>query len=113
MLIKIDKDYNITMTRGDTFKRTLQLKKDSEIYTPAENDTIRFAMSNVFKGEKGYQLLIEKVIPNDTMVLKIDPSDTKDLNYGFYVYDLEITYADGTVETFADKKKFVITEEVK
>ena len=29
-----------------------------------------------------------------------------------YVYDIEITMADGTVDTFIDRAKFIVTEEV-
>ena len=68
--------------------------------------------NEIYKGEKGYNLLIEKIIPNDSLQWRIDPEDTNDLRYGSYVYDLQITYADGKVETFADKKRFVLTEEV-
>lgn len=112
-MIVIDKDYNITMTRGDTFIRTLKLTKNGEDYTPNEYDVIRFAMSNVYKGKTGYELLIEKIIDNNTLEWIIDASDTADLPYGKYYYDLQITYGQtGYVETFADKKTLRLTEEV-
>lgn len=111
-MINIDSKYNITMTRGDTFARTLILKKNGQTYTPESGDVIRFAMAKVYKGKTGYELLIEKTIDNSTLLWKLDPEDTADLEYGKYVYDLQMTYADGTVETFADKKQFILTEEV-
>lgn len=111
-MIQIDNNFNITMTRGDTFARTLVLTKSDKPYVPQEGDVIRFAMAQVYKDKPGYELLLEKVIPNDTLLWKIEPSDTSTLAYGYYKYDLQITYADGTVETFADKKKFTLTEEV-
>ena len=111
-MIIIDKDFNIKMTKGDTFLKSIILKKGDQAYNPDPEDRIRFALSNVYKGEKGYNLLIEKIIPNDSLQWRIDPEDTNDLKYGSYVYDLQITYADGKVETFADKKRFVLTEEV-
>lgn len=112
-MIEIDKDFNITMTRGDTFVRSLNLTKNGENYVPNENDVIRFAMSKVYKGKPGYQLLLEKTIDNNTLEWIIDASDTENLDYGKYVYDLQITYGQtGYVETFADKKTLKLTEEV-
>lgn len=111
-MINIDGNKNITMTRGDTFACTIILKKNGETYIPESGDVIRFAMAKVYKGKAGYKLLIEKIIDNSTLLWKLDPEDTADLEYGKYVYDLQMTYADGTVETFADKKKLTLTEEV-
>lgn len=34
------------------------------------------------------------------MVLYIAPSDTRDLRIGSYVYDIEITFENGDVDTF-------------
>ena len=101
------------MTRGDTFVRTINLTKNGEKYTPKEGDRIRFAMSKTYKDKKGYSLLVEKLIDNETLEWIIDSNDTKDLPYGKYVYDLQITYGDtGYIETFADKKRLTLTEEV-
>lgn len=112
-MIDIDKDFNIRMTRGDTFYRTLILTKNGQRYTPDPSDIIRFAMSRVYKGKSGYELILEKVIPNDSLAWIIEASDTADLPYGKYVYDLQITYgATGYVETFADRKTLTLTEEV-
>lgn len=111
-MISIDSKYNITMTRGDTFARTLTLTKDGETYTPDEDDVIRFAMAKVYKGKDDYELILSKVIDNETLLWQIDAEDTAELDYGKYKYDLQITYADGTVETFADKKTITLTEEV-
>lgn len=111
-MISIDSKYNIIMTRGDTFSRTLTLTKDGETYTPDEDDVIRFAMAKVYKSEDDYELLISKVIDNDTLLWQIDADDTADLDYGRYYYDLQITYSDGTVETFANQKTITLTKEV-
>lgn len=101
------------MTRGDTFVRTINLTKNGEKYTPQQGDIIRFAMSKTYKDKKGYKLLVEKLIDNETLLWVIDANDTKNLSYGKYVYDLQITYGDtGYVETFANKKRLTLTEEV-
>lgn len=111
-MIQIDDKFNITMTRGDTFIRTLILTKDGETYTPQNGDVIRFAMAKKYKSEDGYELILNKVIPNDTLTWTIEASETSNLDYGKYTYDLQITYIDGTVETFADQKTIKLTKEV-
>ena len=101
---------DIELTRGDTFKRTLVLTDaEGNPFTPAEGDAIRFALKKKVKDET---VLINKVIPNDTLVLKLNPEDTKELPFGDYVYDIQITYANGEVDTFITVSKFKLTEEV-
>jgi uncharacterized membrane protein YkoI len=46
------------------------------------------------------------------MILTIEPEDTQDLDFGTYVYDIQITLADGTVDTFIADAKFNIGVEV-
>ena len=58
-------------------------------------------------------VLIEKVIPNDTLLLHLLPTDTKELPTGKYVYDIELTNADGEVDTFIPEAKLILTPEVK
>ena len=101
---------NIELTRGDTFKRTLVLKDaEGNPFTPSHNDEIRFALKRKVKDEN---VLINKIIPNDTLILKIDPEDTKELPFGDYVYDIQITYPNGDVDTFITVSRFKLTEEV-
>lgn len=101
----------ITMTRGDTLRVILDLKDDDEnAYVPQEGDTIRFAMKKTYKDPEP---LILKEIPIDSLELVLNPEDTKELPQpSSYNYDIEITYANGDVDTFIDKAKLVLTEEV-
>lgn len=46
------------------------------------------------------------------MLLVLEPEDTKTLPFGKYVYDIQITYADGKVDTFITKGRLRLTEEV-
>jgi len=107
--------YDISLTRGDTFIATLDLEKNGEPYTPTSEDSIRFALKhNKLKQDRSdYQdenplLLI--AIPNDSMTLDIEPNDTKELAFGEYAYDIEIT-SDGVVDTFINGT-FTLTPEV-
>ena len=100
----------IEMTKGDTLRAYIGLAYDDGTeYIPSSNDHIRFAMKRKY-GDNSPQIL--KDIPTDTLALVINPSDTKYLPTGDYVYDIEITFANGDVDTFINEAKFKIREEV-
>ena len=107
----------ISMTRGDTLRVAVSMTRNGEPYTPENGDVVRFAAKHkkMKSGDKEYsdvEPLILKTIPNGTMVLELVPSDTKDLDFGEYVYDIEITFEDGTVDTFITASPFILTPEV-
>ena len=100
----------IYLTRGDTFKAVVTITNpDGSIYTPIEGDSIRFALKENIDDEN---VLIFRDIPIDTMMLEIYPGDTKNLEFGSYVYDIQLTKANGDVDTFITASKFKITAEV-
>lgn len=101
----------IKMTRGDTLRVILTLKdEEGNTYIPVSGDQIRFAMKRTYN--ESTPILI-KEIPNDSLELWIEPEDTKNLPQpSSYVYDIQITYANGDVDTFIDKAKLQLTEEV-
>lgn len=101
----------IYLTRGDTFKAVITISNpDGSTYTPQEGDSIRFAMKAEIDDEA--DVLIWRDIPIDTLLLVIYPQDTKELGYGTYFYDIQITKANGDVDTFITKSKLKLTEEV-
>lgn len=102
---------NITMTRGDTAKILLTLTQYNDTpYQPIEGDTIRFALKKSYSDSRTLMKIdIPAVLP---LILHIKPSDTKKLAYGVYKYDIQLTRADGTVDTFIDRATFTLTEEV-
>lgn len=100
----------ISMTRGDTLRVTVGIKRsDGSDYTPETGDVIRFAMKKHYQDS---ETLVRKIIPNDTLMLYLQPSDTKSLRTGDYVYDIELTYASGDVDTFIANAKLTLLEEV-
>ena len=101
----------IKMTRGDTLRIILELQdENADKYIPVEGDRIRFAMKRNYNDATP---IVIKDIPNDTLELVLNPEDTKNLMQpSSYVYDIEITYANGDVDTFIDKAKLMLTEEV-
>jgi len=107
----------ITMTRGDTFRAHVTMTMGDAKYTPVSGDSVRIAvkhdiMNSKRTAYKDSEPLIDKQIPIDTMVLELSPSDTKNLEFGNYVYDIEITFADGTVDTFINNAILIIDPEV-
>ena len=105
------KGKKITLTRGDTLelKVTMWNKTTKEEYIPEEGDVIRFAMKKEYTDPEP---LLRVNIPTDTQKLHLNPSDTKNLEVGPYVFDIEITYASGDVDTFINKGTLILTEEV-
>lgn len=109
MSFKVRKN-TIYLTRGDTFKAHLTISNpDGTEYTPSEGDYIRFALKRDIEDE---ECLILKNIPNDTMILTIEPDETKGLEFGSYVYDIQITKENGDVDTFITASKLKLTAEV-
>ena len=104
------KNTTIYLTRGDTFKAIITISNpDGTIYTPKEGDEIRFAMKQNIEDEEC--LIIRDISIND-MMLVLYPADTKNLEYGTYVYDIQLTRANGDVDTFITASKLKLTYEV-
>lgn len=100
----------ITLTRGDSFMAQVSIAdKDGNPYVPTEGDSVRFAMKAKCTDPKP---LLVKDIPIDTLKLVLNPEDTKELAFGNYVYDIQLTKATGEVDTFITTSKIKITEEV-
>lgn len=97
----------IYLTRGDTFRAQISMYQDEEQYIPQEGDIVRFALKNAAD-----EVIITKTISNDSLLLELEPADTKGLEVGTYVYDVEITFADGTVDTFIADAVLKLTSEV-
>lgn len=106
----------IQMTRGDTLRVKVNLTRDGEAYEPAQGDTVRFAMRpaglNAAQTEYANPICIDKTIPTDTMILELEPSDTAELGFGKYVYDIEVTFVDGSVDTPIASASLTLTPEV-
>lgn len=107
----------ITLTRGDTLRVRVSIKLDGDDYSPVDGDLIHFYLKhdqlNAKKtAYKDPTPLIEKIVPIETMLLNLAPDDTKALEFGEYVYDLEITFANGVVDTFINNEKFTLVPEV-
>lgn len=102
---------NISITRGDTGLFTISLfDKDGSTYVPPNGSVLRFAASKKY-GSAQSELLIEKEISIRTMTLELEPNDTKNLAFGTYHYDVELTDERGRVSTVI-MSDITITKEV-
>lgn len=102
----------ITITRGDTLDALVELfLPDGSPYPIQAGDVIRFALKQKYRDREP---LLRKEIPHDTMNLRLESEETKQFRAGGvpYVYDIEITMEDGTVDTFIERAKLIVTEEV-
>ena len=113
--LTVDSDYNISLVRGDTAIFDVPLlsvdeKGEETPYTPQEGDKLRFALSTKY-GANRDEVLILKDIPIETLVLKLNPEDTKSLPFGRYKYDIEFTDALGAVTTVLEAL-FEVAKEV-
>lgn len=107
----------IKMTRGDTLITFVGMKRGEDDYVPQVGDSLRFALKSPKMNSKKTEYadaepLLEKDIPIDTQLLRLDPEDTKPLGFGDYVYDIQITFADGKVDTFISEAKLTLLPEV-
>ena len=108
-MLEVTKNGEIKLTRGDTAYLTVSVKtKDGEPYTVKSDDVLSLTVKRDYADEEA---LIEKVITGAT-TFHIKPEDTKSLEFGMYVYDVQITTVDGDNYTVIADKKFKITNEV-
>lgn len=117
MSYSIEQKNSIFLTRGDTLMVQVGIIKDGEQYTPESGDVVRFALkhASMTPGLKQFSdqtPLVLKTIDNDTLILELEPNDTKLLDFGPYKYDIQITFANGEVDTFIPDADFVLTPEV-
>ena len=98
-MLTVDSNNNITITKGDSLPLTVSLTKNNVPYDPVEGDVLRFACSKGYVGEAGYKLILTENIPTDTLTILISASRMDALFNGLYRYDVELTHADGQVET--------------
>lgn len=97
----------IKITRGDSGVFTLTVKQGDSDYDYT-NDTVIFTVK---KNTNTDEVLIQKTIQYGEDVI-IMPEDTRDLAYGDYVYDVQLTTVGGYVDTIITPNKFTVTPEV-
>ena len=101
----------ITLVRGDTVEIPVTIRtRDGEKYIPTEGDVVRFALKDGYGDD--VPVLIHKVLPNDSLILRLESCETKELMMRKkpYVYDIELTTANGYVDTVIRSTLSVLEE---
>nr|DAY76043.1 MAG TPA: hypothetical protein [Caudoviricetes sp.] len=95
------------VTRGDSASFRLDLiDADGSPFILQQDDKLTFTVK---KTTSDKEALISKTVTN---AIVLTPSDTNDLPYGKYVYDLQLNRANGYVETIITPSTLIIGEEV-
>ena len=98
----------IYLTRGDSADITIAITNSKgNAYDMQDGDTIAFTVKRTTTDKDA---LISKTA--DDGVIHLVPGDTESLGYGDYVYDCQLTTADGRVCTFIVPTLFRVLEEV-
>lgn len=95
------------MTRGDTETLKITVFRDDEEYTLQEGDKLVFTLK---QNTYTKNILLQKLFVDNE--IRIEHEDTKDLNYGTYYFDVQLTFANGDVQTVIKPSKFILTDEV-
>lgn len=103
----------LLMIRGDTESFTVSIKNDlGEKIDLVTGDKIYFTVkTSPQTEEKVLQKIIESFNDGNAEIF-IEHVDTKDLPTGDYVYDIQWTHSDGSVNTIIPPNVFEIAEEV-
>ena len=104
-------DLRIIMTRGDTakIKVGVKFKESGEPYDPESGDIIRFSVKK-YLSDKSPSIV--KDVPIETMLLVLDPEDTKNLSFGIYHYDVQLIKSNGDTDTIIEDRMLELTGEV-
>ena len=96
---------NIPMTRGDSESITVRC---SEAFV--NGDAVYFTV----REDAESPIVLQKTVTEfeDGAVIGLAPADTEPMDFGEYVYDIQVTRADGTVTTLVKPSKFKLLEEV-
>ena len=98
----------IQLVRGDTLRAKLTLQdKAGNLYIPTADDEILFTVKRNAMTDKA---LIQVRVENSEVVL--NPADTENLEFGSYVYDVQVILSDGTRDTVIQANIFELLPEV-
>ena len=104
-MYKVDKT-KISLIRGDTLILEVDIYDgDGDFYELQEGDLVHFTLkrAELKKDKTDYvhkEPVIEKIIPNETLMLQLDAEDTANLPFGRYVYNVQLRTGAGIVDTF-------------
>lgn len=103
-------DNAIYLTRGDSAFITVNLLNSlGDNYTPAIGDKLYFRLKNNVFGDS---LILSKLIDISTLTLELVPSDTTNLDFATYRYEIELVTGSGQCYTVVENAPFVVGAEL-
>ncbi len=95
------------MIRGDSESITVR-RTD----TPFEvGDIVTFTVRKNVNADIALQKIVSEFDEEGKAVIPIFPSDTHELEFGRYKYDIQLTFTDGTVVTLYEPQDFMLLKE--
>lgn len=106
-MFKVDGN-NIRMIRGDSGVFNISITDiNGRNVELTDSDVLTFTLRRT---PRSPTIVLQKTITDGT--LTINPSDTQDMPFGSYVYDVELKRADGYTDTIIPPHEFLLLEEV-
>ena len=102
-------NHEISMVRGDS--AAIIVKCEDEPFT--DGDKIELSVRRKSKTERLVHLTVTEFEEDESGAAYIlfSPEDTKDLEFGKYYYDIQLTKANGWVTTIVEYTPFILKEE--
>lgn len=109
-MLYVNSDGTIQLTRGDTARLSVSIKNDltGSDYEMASDDILRLTIKKTVNDATS---AVQKVVTGSNQFY-IEPKDTEELSFGKYLYDVELTTANGDVYTVIVPTTFEILKEV-
>lgn len=109
-MLYIESNGAIKLTRGDTARLTVNIKQQpgGETYEIQPTDILTLSIR---KKPTDAPIVVQKVITGFG-TFHIEPSDTEGLEFGKYVYDVQIKNEFGDIYTVIVPTRFELLEEV-
>ena len=97
----------IFITRGDSAAFDIEVRQPDKrtVYELAAGDTLTFTV-------KPSDSEVEHLLQKTGKTIQIAPADTQKWAYGKYWYDVQLTFADGTINTIVPPTPFIVCSEI-
>lgn len=104
---------NISMVRGDSEAIRVRMVDSAGVVIPfIDGDIVRLTVKEHARMISfGFQKVVTEFSDNYA-VISIEPSDTEDLDFKTYAYDVELRTTSGMVKTLIRSSNFEISEEI-
>jgi hypothetical protein len=107
-MLRIDNQGTIFLTRGDSAFFDVEIQHGDKAFQPMDGDVLNFSVKRTPNDEE--YCIKKSFSPAEPIV--IEPADTKDMAFGRYMYDVQLTRANGEVYTIVEPKHFYVKEEI-